>query len=250
MRIEDFGGSGFGRANGRALRHNRDAQSRQRISLEVSRLDTRMSSSTEPAVSDLLQRARAGDAAARDALFVRCRNYVTVVARSQVESWMRPKIDSSDIVQQTLLEAHRGLARFAGQSEGEWLAWLRQILTHNTQDFIRQCRTEKRGGARELSLDGGGSQSNGYYIRDPSDGGATPSQVLVEHEQEIALADAIAQLAPDYQEVITLRNLQRLPFSEIADLMGRSRPAVQMLWTRAIRQLEQQVREQGLGTRE
>ena len=104
-----------------------------------------MSSSTEPAVSELLQRARAGDAAARDALFLRCRNYVTVVARSQVESWMRPKIDASDIVQQTLLEAHRGLSGFAGGSEGEWLAWLRQILRHNTQDFIRRCRTEKRG---------------------------------------------------------------------------------------------------------
>ena len=55
---------------------------------------------------------------------------------------MRPRIDASDIVQQTLLEAHRGLGKFTGESEGEWLAWLRQILTHNTQDFIRRCRTE------------------------------------------------------------------------------------------------------------
>lgn len=200
-------------------------------------------SSSEPAVSDLLQRARAGDVAARDALFVRCRNYVAVVARSQVESWMRPRIDASDIVQQTLLEAHRGLARFAGQSEGEWLAWLRQILTHNTQDFIRRCRTEKRGGALELSLDAGGSTSNGHYISEPSTGDATPSQVLAEHEQEIALADAISQLSPDHQEIIVLRNLQRLPFDEIAEQMGRSRPAVQMLWTRAIRQLEARLRE-------
>ena len=198
---------------------------------------------TEPAVSELLQRARAGDAAARDALFVRCRNYVTVVARSQVESWMRPKIDASDIVQQTLLEAHRGLSRFAGDSEGEWLAWLRQILKHNTQDFIRRCRTEKRGGALEVSLDAGNSASNGHCVAEPSDGGATASQVLQEHEQEIALADAIAQLSADHQEVIMLRNLQRLPFEEIAQLMGRTRPAVQMLWTRAIRQLEQRMRE-------
>jgi RNA polymerase sigma-70 factor (ECF subfamily) len=203
---------------------------------------SRMSSSSDRSVSDLLTRARAGDAAARDALFERCRNYVAVVARSQVESWMRPRIDASDIVQQTLLEAHRGLGKFAGESEGEWLAWLRQILTHNTQDFIRRCRTEKRGGALEVSLDGGGS-TNGHYVSEPSTGAATPSQVLLEHEQEIELAEAIAQLAPDHQEVIVLRNLQRLPFDEIATLMGRSRPAVQMLWTRAIRQLEGRLRK-------
>lgn len=201
--------------------------------------------STEPAVSDLLKQARAGDQAARDALFVRCRNYVAVVARSQVESWMRPRIDASDIVQQTLLEAHRGLARFAGESEGEWLAWLRQILTHNTQDFIRRCRTEKRGGALELPLNDGGSTANGHYVAEPSTGDATPSQILQEHEQEIALADAISQLSPDHQEVIVLRNLQRLPFDEIAQQMGRSRPAVQMLWTRAVRQLELTLRGTG-----
>jgi RNA polymerase sigma-70 factor (ECF subfamily) len=203
-----------------------------------------MSSSSDRSVSDLLTRARAGDAAARDALFERCRNYVAVVARSQVESWMRPRIDASDIVQQTLLEAHRGLAKFAGDSEGEWLAWLRQILTHNTQDFIRRCRTEKRGGGVEVSLDAGGS-TNGHYVSEPATGGATPSQVLLEQEQEIELADAISQLSPDHQEVIVLRNLQRLPFDEIAQLMGRSRPAVQMLWTRAIRQLEERLRDGG-----
>ena len=48
-------------------------------------------------------------AAAREALFDKCRAYVGVVARAQVESWMRTKIDASDLVQQTLLDAHRGL---------------------------------------------------------------------------------------------------------------------------------------------
>jgi RNA polymerase sigma-70 factor, ECF subfamily len=37
--------------------------------------------------------------------------------------------------------------------------------------------------------------------------------------------------------VIELRNLQRLPFEEVATLMGRSRPAVQMLWMRALQKL-------------
>ena len=49
----------------------------------------------------------------------------------------------------------------------------------------------------------------------------------------------MAQLPADYQEVIVLRNLQRLPFNEVAERMERSRPAVQMLWMRAIKKLQE-----------
>ena len=56
-------------------------------------------------------------------------------------------------------------------------------------------------------------------------------------ERELQLAEAIARLAPDYREVIVLRNLERLPFEEVARRMDRSRAAVQMLWMRAIRKL-------------
>ena len=58
-------------------------------------------------------------------------------------------------------------------------------------------------------------------------------------ESEIEVADAVAQLADDYQEVIMLRNLQRLSFDEVARRMGRSRPATQMLWMRALRKLQE-----------
>jgi len=46
-------------------------------------------------------------------------------------------------------------------------------------------------------------------------------------------------LPPDYQEVILLRNLERLPFDEVAHRMDRSRPAAQMLWMRAMRKLRE-----------
>ncbi len=191
----------------------------------------------------LLRRARTGDDAARDELFETCRNYVNLAARTQVESWLQGKVDASDLVQQTMLEAHRGFARFAGTSEGEWLAWLRQILTHNTKDFIRRYRTDKRQAAREIPLHTPAGSAESEFFRDPTDGGATPSEILSRHEDELELADAITRLSPDHQEVIVLRNLQRLPFDEVAERMGRTRPATQMLWTRAIRKLEQLLRE-------
>jgi RNA polymerase sigma-70 factor (ECF subfamily) len=193
----------------------------------------------------LLERARSGDQAAREELFNRCRNYVQLLARTQIETWMRTKVDASDLVQQTLLEAHRGFQEFRGVSEGEWLAWLRMILTHNTKDFVRRYRqTEKRAAHREISLDEPVAGLSASFRREPLDADAeTPSQLLSRQEQEIALANAISQLSPDHQEVIMLRNLQRLPFEEVAERMNRTRPAAQMLWMRAIKRLEELLRE-------
>jgi DNA-directed RNA polymerase specialized sigma24 family protein len=54
-------------------------------------------------VAALLERARSGDQNARNELFERCRPYVSLVARAQVESWLQAKVDHSDLVQQTLL---------------------------------------------------------------------------------------------------------------------------------------------------
>ncbi len=189
----------------------------------------------------LLERSRKGDAQARDELFERCRQYVQLMARAQVETWMRTKVDASDLVQQTLLEAHRGLDDFRGETEAEWLAWLRQILSHNAYDFIRRFKqTEKRRVQREISLDGERAGHSGSFRMEVVDPGQeTPSQLLSQQEREIELANAIGKLAPDHQEVIILRNLQRLGFDEVAQRMNRSRPAAQMLWMRAIKKLEQ-----------
>ena len=189
---------------------------------------------------ELLRRARAGDQAAQDRLFSKCRAYVAVVARAQVESWLRSKVDASDLVQQTLLEAHRGMGNFRGTTDAEWLAWLRMILNHNAADFVRRHRgTANRPGRREIPFDAGRADDSRRFVREPSDPGESPSQIVLRREREIEVADAVARLPQDYQDVIQLRNLQRLPFDEVARRMGRSRPAAQMLWMRALRKLEE-----------
>ena len=53
------------------------------------------------------------------------------------------------------------------------------------------------------------------------------------------MAEAVAQLPADYQEVIMLRNLQRLSFKEVAERMNRSPGAAQMLWLRSLNRLQE-----------
>jgi RNA polymerase sigma-70 factor, ECF subfamily len=189
----------------------------------------------------LLTRARQGDGAARERLFALSRSYLGFIAPWQVETWLRRKVDASDLVQQTLLEAHCDFARFEGESEQEFLAWLRKILGHNAADFVRRYRgTAKRAAGREVPFrDPADSAAEG--AAEPAAPGGTPSQEFLQLDAELQVTAALAELPPDYQEVIVLRNLQRLPFAEVAQRMGRTRPAVQMLWMRAIRKLQERL---------
>ena len=201
-----------------------------------------MAEAEKPSVSELIEAARRGDAAAREKLFALCRGYLGFVAGAQVESWLRAKVDASDVVQETMLEAHRDFDRFEGKSEQEWLGWLRKILAHNVADFVRHYRgTAKRQARREVPFRHPADTGAARGAPEPAGGGATPSQEFLRLDNELRVAAALEGLPADYQEVIVLRNLQRLSFNEVAQRMDRSRPAVQMLWMRAIRKLQEEM---------
>lgn len=192
----------------------------------------------DPSVVDLLAAARQGDERRRDELFARCRPYLAVLAKAQVESWLQAKVDASDIVQQTLLEVHRDWRRFDGQTNAQWWAWLRRILQHNAADFVRRYGvTAKRQARREVRLAPRNDATSAPAF-EPSARGESPSRELQRRDEQFELATALDRLPPDYREVIVLRNLERLPFDAVAQRMGRSRPAAQMLWMRAIKKLE------------
>ena len=189
--------------------------------------------------SALIEGARQGDAECRDRLFALCRSYLGFVARSQVETWLRRKVDASDLVQETMLEACRDFERFEGRTEQEWLAWLRKIMAHNAADFVR--RTAARPNARRAAKCPSATRPTAIRPARPSrpPRNPRPARSSCNSIRNSASRPRSSELPPDYQEVIVLRNLQRLSFNEVAERMDRSRPAVQMLWMRAIRKLQE-----------
>jgi RNA polymerase sigma-70 factor (ECF subfamily) len=60
-----------------------------------------------------------------------------LLAQVHLDRRLLGKLDASDVVQQTLLEAHQGLAQFRGRTVGEQAAWLRQILARNLANAVR-----------------------------------------------------------------------------------------------------------------
>src|SRR5262249_42870292 len=108
----------------------------------------------ETTVAGLLARAR--DREALDHLFGACRGYLRVLARARLESWLQAKVDPSDLVQQSMLDAFRGFGQFQGVTSAEWLAWLRRIVEHNAADLVRFYHgADKRQVGREVVLGDG-----------------------------------------------------------------------------------------------
>ena len=54
----------------------------------------------------------------------RFRSYLAALARINLDPRLQSKLDASDIVQQTLLNAHRTLSEFRGNTDAEMMAWL------------------------------------------------------------------------------------------------------------------------------
>src|SRR5436309_6663416 len=134
------------------------------------------------------------DADERGHSLERLRPYLDLLARLQVGPALRGKVDLSGVVQQALLEAHRGLGQFRGRTEAQTAAWLRQILRHNLADELRRHGARKRDVALERSLDAALEQSasrlEGWLAADQS----SPSAVAIRHEQVLRLAEAVAGL--------------------------------------------------------
>jgi RNA polymerase sigma-70 factor, ECF subfamily len=183
-----------------------------------------------------LRLARAGDGHALGRLLDPYRNYLTLLARLQIIRRLPSKVDAADLVQETFLKAHRHFDQFRGGTEAELAGWLRQILAANVANLVRHYYGTRGRDVRlecELAdeLDRS-SQALCLVARQSS-----PSQRATRREEAVLLADALARLPEDYAEVIVLRNLQGLPFAEVAGRMGRSLDGVEKLWVRALARL-------------
>jgi RNA polymerase sigma-70 factor (ECF subfamily) len=167
----------------------------------------------------------------------RFRSYLWLLAEIELSPRLRVKEDASDIVQQSLMEAHRDLPAYRGQTEAELVGWLKTILARNLLNAARRYRTEGRDLDREQALaerlDQSSARIEGFLASEQT----SPSQQAVQHEQLQQLADGLAQLLEAERTAILLKHFQGLSLAEISTHLGRPIDAVAGLLKRGLKKL-------------
>ena len=166
----------------------------------------------------------------------RYRGYLKLLASSQLDSLLARRVEASDIVQQTLLDAVAKEGQYRGSSNAELVGWLKQILANNIVDAMRYHGRAKRDVAREDSLDQAIRESF-RRVDALVSSEKTPSQRVMADEQLLRLPAALEQLTADQRDAIVLHHLQGLKLYETGKRMGKSESAVCGLLYRGLKQL-------------
>lgn len=167
----------------------------------------------------------------------RFRSYLVLLAQLKLDRKLRGKLDASDVVQQTMLEAHEALESFRGNNLAAQAAWLRQILARNlanaVRDLTRGKRDVRKERAIEADLDNSASHLEGWLAAQQS----SPSQKLERHERALQLAEALAQLPDAQRDAVVLRHFQSLPLADIAEQLDCTTATVTGLLHRGLKNL-------------
>jgi RNA polymerase sigma-70 factor (ECF subfamily) len=195
-------------------------------------------------VERLIEQARTGDRAVLGQLLASYQNYLRLLARIEIGRRLRGKVDASDVVQETFLEAHRHFPGFQGQAAGQFSQWLRAILASTLANTVRRyLGTQARDLRLERELAAELDQSTGALGQILIDPHSSPSQQVMRGEQSLLVAEALARLPEDYQTVLVLRHLEGLTFPQVAERMERSVDSVEKLWIRGLTRLKKEFSE-------
>jgi RNA polymerase sigma-70 factor (ECF subfamily) len=173
----------------------------------------------------------------------RYRAYLHLLARLNLASRLRGKVDPSDVVQQTLLQAYEGLDQFRGSGDAELAAWLRRILANQLARLIRDFGRAKRDAALERSLEaelGTSSAQLGNWVAAKQ---TSPSQRAAQDEDAIRLAEALAELPEVQREALVLQHWQGLSLAEIGQQLCKTPAAVAGLIKRGLQRLRELMHE-------
>lgn len=135
---------------------------------------------------------------------------------------------AKDLVQETFLNAYRGLKDFRGDSRIS--TWLYTIAS---RACLRMRRKRKGAPERELSLEEFVPTSEGEFRLQIAVDGLTPEQALENKELREALEQAINKLPKKYRMALVLRDMEGLSAGETGAIMGLTERAVKSRLHRA-----------------
>jgi RNA polymerase sigma-70 factor (ECF subfamily) len=161
-----------------------------------------MTSSADPELTALIERARTGDGRAFEDLARREERALYRHAARMVG----PGPDAEDVVQDAFLSAWRSIRSFEGTS---FRAWLFRIVTNRALDRIR---AQKR--RAELPLDPPVDEEMAWA--EPASGGPDLAEIASGREALLIVEEALRGVPEEQRAALLLRDVEGFAYEEIA----------------------------------
>jgi RNA polymerase sigma-70 factor, ECF subfamily len=185
--------------------------------------------------SELIQAARDGDDVALNEIWRQLRSYLLIFADQRLDEGLKGKLDASDVVQQSLLEAHRDFREFRGESESELKSWISRLVVHNLTDAGRRFRqSQQRSVTKEVALT---TEAELSVVKSS----ISASSIFRRRETDDALLRAVSELPERSQQILELRHRMGMSHAEIGRELGMTEVAARKLWSRIVEELQERL---------
>ena len=189
----------------------------------------------------LLERARAGDPDARNALFARHRARLGRMVEMRLDPRLQSRIDASDVIQDAYLDVMTRLDAYLRAPKVPLFLWLRLVVGERLRKLHQHhLGTQRRDAGLEVSLYRGAlpAASSAALAAQLLGRHTSPTQAAVRAERLLRLQEALNSLDPLDREVLSLRHFEELNRAETAQVLGIGESAAAKRYLRALKRLK------------
>ena len=191
----------------------------------------------------LLEKVRAGDAAALEQLFARHRPYLRRVIEARLDRKLSARVDASDVIQETQLDAARRIEKFLDLGSTPFKVWLRKTAHERLLDIRRRhVGAARRSVERETEL---ADRTALEFAQLLTRSASTPSRLVSKEELVLRVRRAVAELPAVDREILLMRTLEGLSYSEVGYILDIDPDAARKRHGRALMRLHKSLRDTG-----
>jgi RNA polymerase sigma-70 factor (ECF subfamily) len=199
-----------------------------------------MAEPDENEVRQWLDQAARGDTDSWRRLVERHHDQLRRMVAVRLDPRLRGRVDPSDVLQETYLEAATRLADYQRRPDLPFRLWLRLIAGDRLAKLHRRhLGTQMRATGREVSLDllAPPDASSAVLAAVLAGGDDRPSEAAVRAERQQRLQEILEGMGPLDREVLALRHFEQLSNADTAVVLGVGEEAAKKRYVRALARL-------------
>jgi RNA polymerase sigma-70 factor (ECF subfamily) len=190
----------------------------------------------------LIRRATNGDSLARRDLLEHYRDYLRRMVAARLDRRLAPRIDASDVVQETLADAADRLDEYLSDPPLPFFGWLRVLAGEHVREAHRKhLHVKGRSVARESRMPELNDVSMVSLAHQLAANDTSPSNRLIRYEDLEWVKAGLAALPAHDREIIVMRYIEALSSLEISQALGTTETDAKNRLYRALMRLRNQM---------